>query len=451
MHNLACAIWCLTVVSPTNVRFFWDADTGLVAATDPFGGTFDVLPPIWAAAHTTQFTNPGWKLAPVGKGSGWMKGGGTYVTYVGSDPGDITIVVEKMDFNQSICQRGHRPLDQVLVTSEENVTFTLINSMMSSLDKNSSRSSPLAFRDSSLVVWASHFGGSESDQSLFVRLPDVPVIDGKYVTIQVLPNFAYTISSVRTATKGGKMSDDQHKKKPGSFPPVYFDDFEGCSLPGMPQYVAPMAGAFECVEASGGRSGKSVRQMSPAKAICDRGDVMPYAILGNGFRTEYNVSIDVLLPSISGLCQDNGMGAGAFVGARVKGPVGSGTGMGGIFFAINKTSWYMALRVSDLDINATESDMHIGHILASGPLSQAGSCTSRWRRISLFVWADRASAAIDGMEVASNVKVPLPHDHFTGPVAGETINLGSGGYAAFGTVGYMLVEFDNIQVDSSFR
>ena len=84
-----------------------------MAATDPFGGHFDVLPPVWAAAHTTQFTAPGWSLLRVGRGSGWLEKGGTYVTYV-SPPAalvplgggglgqgrDFTIVVEKMDLNQ---------------------------------------------------------------------------------------------------------------------------------------------------------------------------------------------------------------------------------------------------------------------------------------------------------------------------------------------------------------
>ena len=41
----------------------WDY-TGLMAATDPFGGHYDVLPPVWAAAHTTQFTRPGYTLLP---------------------------------------------------------------------------------------------------------------------------------------------------------------------------------------------------------------------------------------------------------------------------------------------------------------------------------------------------------------------------------------------------
>ena len=67
----------------------WDY-TGLVAATDPFGGHYTVLPPVWAAAHTTQFTAPGWRMLPVGRGSGWLQKGGTYVGYVGP-AGELTV------------------------------------------------------------------------------------------------------------------------------------------------------------------------------------------------------------------------------------------------------------------------------------------------------------------------------------------------------------------------
>ena len=51
----------------------WDY-TGLVAATDPFGGHYDVLPAVWAVAHSTQFTQPGFKILPVGRGSGYRLG-----------------------------------------------------------------------------------------------------------------------------------------------------------------------------------------------------------------------------------------------------------------------------------------------------------------------------------------------------------------------------------------
>ena len=114
---------------------------------------------------------------------------------------------------------------------------------------------------------------------------------------------AYTLSTLQTAARGMAAKPPP----PGHFPEEYADDFDDCELNAMPRFVAPMSGAFECANASGARAGISVRQRSGAMSICDRGDVLPYAILGDGFRTTYNVTADVFLPPSE-------PSAGAFVG-----------------------------------------------------------------------------------------------------------------------------------------
>ena len=150
--------------------------------------------------------------------------------------------------------------------------------------------------------------------------------------------------------------------------------------------------------------------------------------------------MDVLLPT---------GGGGAFIGARVKGAVGSGIGMDGVFFAVNDSTWVMALGLPALGGgNATSS----GNVLASGPVpdpsSSSGSASS-WRRLSLSVVGVTAGAILDGVLVAQAVPIPKPHDHYTAKVAGVVVDLGSGGYASFGTVGYASVEFDNLSILSS--
>jgi galactosylceramidase len=444
----ATIVWNLIMARYPQLR--WDY-TGLIAATDPFGGHYDVLPPVWAAAHTTQFTKPGWKLLQVGHGSGWLHNGGTYVGYASGDQEDhLSIVIEKMDDSESKCQRGSRTPGQLLVAGPENATFDLQGR---------------AAGVKSLAVWRSHFGSGENETAaeLFVAQADVLVVNGS-ITIELLPNHAYTLSTVRTASKG------QATPHPSSsaFPAQYSDDFDGCVLSSIPKYVAPMAGAFDCVTASGGRTGHSVRQASPAKAICDRGDAMPFAIIGDGFRTTYNVSIDVLLPaatvdggSSSSSSSSSGAGEGAFLGARVKGPVGScsntappiNCSMDGVLFAINTTAWHVALKIGDLGGP---------NVVASGPLpppslassmvtsgSGGSSSSGVWRRMTLSVSGTTAQAAVDNVIVAPALVVPAPRDHFTGEVANVVVNLGKGGYAAFGTVGYANVEFDNLNIASA--
>jgi hypothetical protein len=183
------------------------------------------------------------------------------VTYSGPN-GEITIVVEKMDASKSTCQRGARASKQIQVTKAETATFVLSSTM-------------LAVK--SMVVWRSNFGTeAQGTEHLFLRAPDVPILNGT-VTLEVLPNWAYTISTVRSAAKGLARPPAAQ-----AFPHKYENTFDDCPLASIPSMVAPMAGAFECINAGGGRNGRSVGQLSPAKAICDRGDVMPYAVLGDG-------------------------------------------------------------------------------------------------------------------------------------------------------------------------
>ena len=59
-----------------------------------------------------------------------------------------------------------------------------------------------------------------------------------------------------------------------------------------------------------------------------------------------------------------------------------------------------------------------------------------------------ATASVDGVVVVAGVKVPAPRDHHTAMVAGFEVDLGQGGYASFGTVGYADVSFDNLSVES---
>lgn len=397
-------VWNLVMARYPQMR--WDY-TGLMAATDPFGGSYEVLPAIWAAAHTAQFTRPGWGILEVGEGSGWLERGGTYVSYAGE--GELTIVVEKMDAASSLCERGGRPDDRVGAPEAENATFVVGGHVG---------------EGEAAEVWASHFGFSEfeaggGDGELFVRLPDRTVAGGA-VTVEVLPNWAYTISTRGGASKGGGGGGEVPPR--GAFPEKYSDDYDDCRPSGTPKFLAPMAGAFECVELEGG--GRAVRQAAPELAICDRGDVRPYAVIGDGFRVSYNVSVDVLL----------GEGGGGFVGARVKGAVGSGTGMDGVFFAVNAAGWEIALQLGSIGTGA----------VASGELELGGG----WTRLELAVEGEAATASVNGAVVATDVKIPAPYEHLTAEVSGVVVGLGEGGYAAIGTVGYDGVLFDNLRVES---
>lgn len=85
--------------------------TGLMTASEPWSGSFDAenVGMLWASAHTTQFTAPGWNYLPVGSGSGLLTAGGSYVTLV-DGKGGYTTVIEKMSWAHSQCIRPNLPL-----------------------------------------------------------------------------------------------------------------------------------------------------------------------------------------------------------------------------------------------------------------------------------------------------------------------------------------------------
>ena len=85
------SVWYLATAFYPSVAFWND---GLLRATQPWGGHYELSPTVWATAHYTQFTEPtGWYYLTQGRGSGTLPGGGTFVTLVDS-LGNVTIVIE---------------------------------------------------------------------------------------------------------------------------------------------------------------------------------------------------------------------------------------------------------------------------------------------------------------------------------------------------------------------
>ena len=253
------------------------------------------------------------------------------MTYRGPQ-GDLTIVIEKMDADRSQCERGARNPAEAQRTAREEATFLVPPDV------------------SRLSVFRSDFGSNPySTQDLFLAQPDLIADHRGRFTLVLKPNHAYTLSTLRSGRKGTTSSPAVK-----SFPMSYSENFDTCPLDSIPKYLAPMAGSFDCVNASGGRQGRSLRQASPEMSICDRGDVMPYLILGDGFRTRYNITVEYLLPEIEANQenQEEVREQGVFIGARAKGAVGDHTGMDGIFIALNNTGYRVALTIGNLTLTS---------------------------------------------------------------------------------------------------
>ena len=88
-------IWALITSYYDNLP---DPDCGLIRANTPWSGHYEVQA-IWAAAHTTQFTQPGWKYLD-GQACGLLPGGGSYVTLKATNGSDYSVILETVDAQQ---------------------------------------------------------------------------------------------------------------------------------------------------------------------------------------------------------------------------------------------------------------------------------------------------------------------------------------------------------------
>lgn len=99
----------------------WWYGASAINAPQPWSGYYEVTTTLWAFAHTTQFTQPGWLYLALGAGSGNLTGGGTYVSLTDPSHSHLTIVIEKLDYAASTCEHNGLPYD----TADELAVFSL--------------------------------------------------------------------------------------------------------------------------------------------------------------------------------------------------------------------------------------------------------------------------------------------------------------------------------------
>jgi galactosylceramidase len=222
-------------------------NSGLMIAKTPWSGHYEVQPGIWAAAHTTQFTEPGWKY--VDSGCGLLKKG-SYVTLKSPDEKDFSIIIETVD-----------------TTGTQTVTFQLTGN----------------FSNKPLHVWKSTRENCE-----FERQPDLKVRNNKF-TIKLEGKSAYSITTTTGQTKGNYPVPED---KPFPFP--FRTDFENETIGQLPKYFMDQAGVFEVHQRQDGR-GKCLKQV-----ITQQGtewevgqNVFVSTILGDTLWTDYEVLADV--------------------------------------------------------------------------------------------------------------------------------------------------------------
>ena len=256
-------------------------------AGEPWSGHYEVMTPIWATAHHTQFTAPGWQYLGRDSGVGFLPGGGTYVTYVsalaaGEDAlttaRDWTIVIEKITASTGPCLRDSFTNDSMVA---DQLRFNI--------------GPGLKTAGVTVQVWTSDWsnGDATQDSDLFQFAGEHPLRVGHdgvaFVDANIAVDHVITISSLaRSAGHGNHGAAAVPPPASAPFPLHYENDFEDAALDTDEPYLADQAGHWEVRvddqrAANGsvdGASNQVLKFVVPEIGVVYRGDKVPIAVLG---------------------------------------------------------------------------------------------------------------------------------------------------------------------------
>ncbi|XP_029349654.1 galactocerebrosidase isoform X2 [Echeneis naucrates] len=358
---------------------------GLMTAEEPWSGNYVVESPIWITAHTTQFTQPGWTYLQT---VGHLAQGGSYVSLT-DGKGNLTVVIETMTHNHSVCVRP--PLPKFNVTSQ-NATFQLKGSFVSIKE---------------LHVWRSQFNFKTKKPVFFEKQTPLTVMNGSF-TLNLAEDEVYTLTTITTGQKGS------YPDPPPSacFPKVYKDDFNVRNPPfsEAPDF-ADQTGVFEYYNnlTDPGPHTFTLRQVLTERPITWATDAdQTISVIGDYEWENLTVTCDVFMESVRT--------GGVFIAARVDKGGQSIRSTNGIFFWVFADGTYKV--TNDLAGQA---------VLAEG---QSGTRAYGWHTLSLTVTGPLASGMLNGYPLWKNAVVLNPKN----------------GWAAIGTHSFELAQFDNFAI-----
>lgn len=226
----------------------WE-ETGMMSADQPWSGHYEVWPGIWAIAHTTQFTEPGWQYLDNACGqfsdTTWK---GSYVTLKNPATKDWSMVV---------CTDAITPLKVVL--------------------ENDLKSGPV-------YVWHS----DANDQ--FICIDTIAVENGGF-SYSLKGTSLYSFTTTTGQQKGSKVIPPAQK-----FPFPYKENFEAYKEKELPKYFSDQKGSFEVFNKPG--YGLCLQQIIPKEGFLWHSNssiIKPYTVFGDHTWTDYSVNVDVLI------------------------------------------------------------------------------------------------------------------------------------------------------------
>jgi len=223
--------------------------SGLMIANTPWSGHYKVQGAIWATAHTTQFTGPGWTFD--NPSCGYLAKGGSFVTYLSPDRSVWSSVIESIDAR----------LPQTV-----RIRFTggLHPTMVHVWETNSTKT--------------------------FEHVADLRPVHGA-LTLTIDPDSLYTLTNTTGQARGTAVPPPATP-----FPLPYADNFESTPIGHSPKYLADQDGAFE-VHHCRGRAGNCLEQMITVVPIPWGPLPNPFTLAGDEHWTDYSVSADVEVPN----------------------------------------------------------------------------------------------------------------------------------------------------------
>jgi len=233
MNATSSIAWSLVWSAYPNLECFGN---GLLYAFEPWSGHFEINPPVWATAHTTQFTEVGWMYLPSGHGAGVLPGGGTYVTLVSPKLDEFTIVIETL---QGQCFYHAGCYHVVEATRTQRIRLELGNGNTTSLLQQAARAHGV------LEVWMTN------KSHYFQRQSDIMLTSNGTIHVEVPVDAIITLTTMRGATKQGlRNKGPQETVSPRSmpFPLPFAEGFDGYDSMRDPPFFADQGGAFEIVE-----------------------------------------------------------------------------------------------------------------------------------------------------------------------------------------------------------
>ena len=223
-------------------------------AKTPWSGYFEVQPALWAAAHTTQFAQPGWRY--IDAACGFLPGG-SYVTLKSPDNKDYSIIIETAD-----------------TAGSQKVTFQF--------DKS--------FNKKILHVWK-----STREKCEFEKQPDIKM-NNNTITILLEGKSAYSITTTTGQVKGYYKAPENVR-----FPFPYKTDFEEQGIGKPAKYFMDQAGGFEICYREEGK-GKCMKQVIDKQGIEWEIGQNPSVetVIGDTSWADYEVNVNVSITENTG-------------------------------------------------------------------------------------------------------------------------------------------------------